>query len=272
MPEQVRRVRPPERPQYGAVPTRTRPRGGAGALGRLSLPEEVRWRWVILAVALLVLVAVVRQAFQIEEIKVGKGIEGEQIPNTVRGLIAQDFRQGSTLTLDTERLKGELLKEKPQLKSVEIQRSGLKTLTITGSLKRPALGWSSAGQNYLLDRSGTAIGALPSDASVPVVIDSSNLPVRPGDQVSSPRFIDFAAGVPEALAGIGIKTTSLRIQETTFDLWAQTDRGYRITLDTGRTLEEQVEDLKLVLASLRKQGKTPSEYIDLRVAGKAYYK
>ena len=62
------------------------------------------------------------------------------------------------------------------------------------------------------------------------------------------------------------------MKESTLDLYAKTDKGYVVIFDTSRPVGEGIGDLKVVLASLAAQKRTPAEYIDLRVSGKAYYK
>lgn len=270
MANRQRQVRPPYRPQYGTPSARQRAK--TPPRFAVELPSDIPWRVIAAVVVGLALVAGARQAVLITEIKVGKGIESEQIPNTVRAIMEEDWRQGSTLTLDADKLEGELLKAKPQLKSVEVGRDGLRSISITGTLKSPAVGWSSGGQSYLLDRDGTAIGPLLDRAGMPVVIDGSNLPVKVGQRVASPRFVSFARGVPEGFSRLGLTFKAMRVQETTYDLTAETARGYRVIYDTSRSLAQQNADLKVVLANLRSQGKTPVEYIDLRIAGKAYYR
>lgn len=270
MASRQRQVRPPYRAQYGVPSARPRPK--AAPRVSVEIPSNLPWRWIALAGGVVLALTALRQAVLISDIKVGQGIQTEQIPNTVRALMVEDWRQGSTLTLDTEKMEGELLAAKPQLKSVEVRRDGLRTITVNGTLKSPALGWSSGGQNFLLDRDGTAIGPLLDGNKVPVIFDGSNLPVKVGTRVASPRFVAFAAEVPGGLAAAGLGLKGLRVQETTYDLWAETAAGYRIIFDTNRDLSEQIEDLKLVQASLKAQGRVPAEYIDLRVGDKAYYR
>jgi hypothetical protein len=90
--------------------------------------------------------------------------------------------------------------------------------------------------------------------------------------VTTSRFVAFVGELVPALAANGIGATSLDVKETTLDLSVTTNKGYRLIFDTGRTVAEEMADLKAVLGLLATQKKTPAEYIDLRVSGKAYYK
>jgi cell division septal protein FtsQ len=136
------------------------------------------------------------------------------------------------------------------------------------------LGWNSGGVTYALDAGGKIIGLLSEVGSnVPVVTDSTNLPVKVGDTVAPARFVTFSTTLATNLPKeTGIAISSLRVTDTTSELYVVTNKGYQLKLDTTRGVEEQLADLKQVLATLSTQKKTPAEYIDLRIANKAYWK
>ena len=109
--------------------------------------------------------------------------------------------------------------------------------------------------------------------TLPVVEESTNLPVKIGDRVVPASFIGFCSGLIETLPKkSGLQITGMRVPDTTSELYVVTNRGYYLKFDTTRSSSEQVGDLKIVLDTLARQKKTPAEYIDLRIAGKAYYK
>jgi cell division septal protein FtsQ len=140
--------------------------------------------------------------------------------------------------------------------------------------RQPLLAWKSGVQVFALDVEGVAV-SYQSDVGLklPVVEDSTNLPVKIGDRVVPARFVSFATGVIATMPKkTGLQITGLRIPDTTSELYVVTSRKFFIKFDTTREVDEQVGDLKAVLDTLSKQNKTPAEYIDLRIAGKAYYK
>jgi hypothetical protein len=75
-----------------------------------------------------------------------------------------------------------------------------------------------------------------------------------------------------ALAADGVKVTGLTIKDTTLDLTVATNKGYSLIFDTSRSVAGEISDLKAVQALLVSQNKAPSQYIDLRIVGRAYYK
>lgn len=210
--------------------------------------------------------------FAITTITVKVPSRGGEIKAEVAKLLDTSWRQRNLITLDSGEVVSELQQIDPLIRSAELRRQWPHGVVVNVTLKQPSLGWSTGNQQYLLDRDGTAIGVLPPGSTLPVVVDGSNLPIKLGQRVASARFVSFAAAAVPAISSAGITVTGLSIQETTLDLTVTTNKGYRLVLDTGRTIEEEIVDLKAVLALLASKKGQPAEYIDLRIAGKAYYK
>jgi len=177
--------------------------------------------------------------------------------------------QDNLLTLSTGKLTSDLITLDPQLKAVEIHRLWPHGITVIVTEKQPALGWSTGNQNYLLDRDGTVIGTLPNGSNLPTVVDGSNLPVQKGQQVVTASFVTFCSELLADLPQTGIGVTGLRVQDTTFDLYVQTNKNYQLIFDTTRPAADEVADLERVEKTLA--GKVPAQYIDMRITGKAYY-
>lgn len=266
-----RRVRRVERPVLYGRPQPLR-RSGWRQPGRPQLGLLPR-RLIIMSVAGLVLVVALGQIFAIKQVRVEapNGRSGE-VEGEARKLLAHRWRQQNILTFDSEVLEEGLLQADPMIKTVEIRRQWPGSLKLVVTLKQPGLGWMTGDQTYLLDRDGSAIGILPPGSTLPVVVDGSNLPVKPGQHVTSSRFVGFMTELAPALSGLGLAPSRYEVKETTLDLYVMTNRNYRLIFDTSRPAGEQVADLQALLGFLAKQGKAPAEYMDLRITGKAYYK
>lgn len=254
---------------YGRAMPLKRPGRRGPRWPALSLVQR---RFVILAIGLVIGVWGLSKAFEITTITVKAPSRGEEIKVETQKLLSESKMQQNLLTFNEDALVSDLQQADPLLRSVEVHRKWFHTVEVHVVMKQPSLGWSTGNQKYLLDRDGTAIGVFPADSKLPIVNDGSNLPVEPGARVAPARFVAFAAGIVPALATEGIGVTSMDIKETTLDLSVGTNKGFRIVLDTGRSIEESIADLRSVRTLLASQKKTPAEYIDLRVAGKAYYK
>lgn len=195
----------------------------------------------------------------------------DQVKQKALTFIHADLTQSNLLTFHPAKLSHQLLTAMPQLEAVDVERRWPHSVALTITIKRPALGWSTGGQAYLLDDDGTVIGSLPAGSKLPVVVDSSNLPVQGGQQVVTASFIDFCTTLITALPATGLKATQFTVQQTTYDLTVQTNQPYHLIFDTTRNVNDEVSDLKTIQAKLAQLHQTPNQYIDLRISGRAYY-
>ncbi|HUD10883.1 MAG TPA: cell division protein FtsQ/DivIB [Candidatus Saccharimonadia bacterium] len=262
-----------------------RVRSGREIYGRREpLRRPVRskiWRpkMTLLQRRLLILVVIVfgglygfSRLFAIQHIVVNSPTTRQTaIAGEVRKLIDGSVWQENIVTLDGGKLAADLQKTDPTINTVVVGRSLLHTVIITTTLRQPSLGWSTGDQQYLLDLDGTAIGPFPAGSSLPMVTDGSNLPVSVGQQVAPQQFVAFVVDLVPALKADGYNVTGLNISDTTFDLTVSTNKGYQLIFDTTRAVGDEISDLKSVQALLVQQHKTPSKYVDLRIAGKAYW-
>jgi cell division septal protein FtsQ len=257
--------------------------GGRGVYGRTVPLQPPRkrlnrpkvgpggWRFGFLVMAGAGIIWLLGQVFAVRTITVRAPSGGERIERELEELVSDNYWYSNVLTVDPEGLELKLQQADPLIKTAGITRKWPGELVVQVALKQPSLGWSSGNQAYLLDRDGTAIGVLPQGSALPVITDGSNLPVKIGDRVVSARFVAFVEALVPALAAEKLPVNGLSVAETTFDLMVQT-KGYRLIFDTNRPVEEGMHDLRAVLRTLATQKKSPGEYIDLRIAGKAYYK
>ncbi len=264
-----RHVRSSGRQVYGRAAPLRRPRRSTSIRPKLN---QLQQRLLLLAAGVIVVAYGLSRMFAINVITVNSSGHAAEIKTETAKLLSDSWKQQNLITINTADLASKLQQADPLLRSVDVRRRWFHSVIVTTTLKQPSLGWSTGDQKYLLDRDGTAIGVLSVGSKLPVVVDGSNLPVTIGQQVTTARFTDFATGVVSALARAGIGVTGLSIKDTTYDLTVSTNKGYALIFDTGRGVDEEIGDLKSVLALLVSQKKTPAQYIDLRIAGKAYYK
>ncbi len=177
------------------------------------------------------------------------------------------------LTISSSRLQSSVVAEIPEIKELIVSRKWPHGLKVQVVEREPSLAWKSGGVLYLLDADGTVIQPITDKLGrLPVVVDTTNLPVRVGNRVVGSGFVSFALGVVKGINGLSLPLDQLSITDSTSELTAQLKTSYAIKFDTTRPVAPQIGDLRKVLAELSKEGKKPAEYIDLRVDGKAYYK
>ena len=215
------------------------------------------------------------QVFAVSKIDV-KGtttLSSEQVVKLVNQSFGHHAFSSNLLTLSLAKLPEELPRNSERIQSASVKRAWPNRIIVTVTERTAALGWKSGSQTYALDSSGKVIGLLGEIGSqAPVVEDTTNLPIHVGDIVAPARFVTFCTQLVAKLPGVGITATSMRIADTTSEVYVVTNKNYQLKFDTTRGVEEGLADLKGVLATLSAQKKTPAEYIDLRIPNKAYWK
>lgn len=263
-----RRVRSAGRQVYGRPAPLVTPRRTQIRPPRFSLLQR---RLVILAVLVVVLAIGISHLFATSRVEVTGPPGAAELQPVVQKIIDGSWRMGNLLTFDSGGLESKLQQQNAAVRSVSVLRKLPHTVVVEVALKQPSLGWSTGDQKYLLDRDGTVIGPF-GNSTLPVVVDGSNLPVQSGQQVVSAHFVAFVGDLMPALAVDKVTVTGLNIKDTTLDLTVATNKGYNLIFDTSRAADDEVADLKAVQTLLKQQNKTPASYIDLRIAGKAYWK
>ena len=237
-------------------------------------PEFKTWQWrlILAGIVGLIIWGWLAHAFAVTVITVEPSVRQADVGSALRQAMGGHPGQGNLLTLNTGRLTRDLLKLDPSLSQATLTRKWPHGLNVAVSEKVATIGWQSAGQIYILDRDGVIIGPATGGGHLLVVQDDSNLPVTVGRRVATAGFVTFCQQLSEQIPNTGLQLTKLEIHDTTFDLYAATNKGYQLILDTQRPAGEEIADLQSTLRALNQQRKTPGSYIDLRIAGRAYYK
>ncbi len=234
-------------------------------------------RWSLAAFVTLLVCIGWSQLFSIRRIviKGNKSIETAQLESATRSELQKSLWSGNITTVDTDQLAKQLQEHLLLIKSVEVGRLWPNGLELRVTERIPSLIWKSANKSYQLDIDGTVIAEVAGEGSkLPVVLDGTNLPVKVGERVVGARFVEFCTGLVQAMVGqTGLGITGMRIPDTTTEVYVTTSKGYVVKFDTTRSVQDALASLNRVLAELARLKKPPpSEYIDLRIAGKAYYK
>ncbi|HSX48617.1 MAG TPA: FtsQ-type POTRA domain-containing protein [Candidatus Nanoarchaeia archaeon] len=222
-----------------------------------------------------IVVLVVWGFFGIKNITVtgNKQLSKSEIIKTAQASTSHRPWRNNLLTLDEAALRKDLLASNYRFKSVSFVRHLPKSLEIKVAERQPSLNWQTGGQTYTLDVDGSLIGPAEPGSPLPTVLDSANLPVKAGDKVVPAKFVKFCTDIVEQMPKrTGVAVASLRVPDTTSEVYVTTNKGYLIKFDTTREASEQIDDLVNVLATLSRIKKTPAEYIDLRVENRAYYR
>lgn len=183
------------------------------------------------------------------------------------------------LTVDTHGIATNLRKQFPELAVVSV------SLPIVGNRPEvyiqpatPKMILATQGGMYLLDSAGRALITTNQitdleKLQVPVVTDQSDLPVKVGEAVLPQDTVAFISEVTGQLQAKQVVITSLTLPAGTNELHTRIDGvGYSIKFNMYGQAKEQVGAYLAVKEYLESQGKAPSEYVDVRVENKVYYK
>lgn len=214
--------------------------------------------------------------FDIHHIKVvgAKTVPAQSVSDSLNKILDSSLFGRNTILLSTDKLSKQLMDQDKQLGQVKIGRDFINGLVVTITEETPSLGWQSGSSVFVLSSDGRAIAlADKADGTMPIVVDSANIPVKIGQKVVPIEFINFVQIIVKGLHAQKIDFLQLSVPpESIGELYVQTKTGYKIKFDTSRDGAGQLSDLKAVLSSLSTQKKLPTEYIDLRIEGRAFYK
>ncbi len=185
------------------------------------------------------------------------------------------------VTVNTGAASTDLQKRYPELASVTI------ALPLIGHrpvyylrANAPAFVLQSVNGTYVLDASGKALLEKDATAStvsgnLPVIVDQTGLHVQLGDQAISSENTQFIRTVVATLASQQLKVTSLVLPTgAAQELDVQIDgKPYvvKFNMHDSKTARQQAGTYLATAKDLAGDNITPSQYIDVRVLGRAYY-
>lgn len=262
------------RPAFTSRPSRTRK-----PKKRLKLPSaalsSASIKLAIISTLVLTALVVFAQATRLQSIKITgvTSLDADHLQRLAEEGANKQWLGRSAILLNTGNLEQFLVDAEPGIKEAEVSRQGLNSIKVNVSERQPKLNWKSGSIIYLLDIDGTVIGESKGPYTrLPTVSDSTNLPVEVGKRVAPSSFVNFCSEMYRRLPEVGIKPIEMIVPETTSEINIKTDKGYRVKMDTTRSVEGELASLKAVQAELTRQRRTPAEYIDLRIENKAYFK
>lgn len=239
--------------------------------------QLIRPAVIIFALALMVYAVVASSLFRINKIQVEGAVtvSSDSVQNQAHNVITSSPLTQNIIFVSTGKIADELKKQNYQIAEADVRRSGLNSIIIKITEQKPSILWSSGNTLSIIGANGHAYDGEITDLmkqKLVTVVDTTNLPVKKGEKVVSQEFVDFVNALHEQLPNKGIAVTQYQIGDTTTELVVKTQQGYFIRFDTTRSVEQQLQDLSAVLGQMKKTGKKPTEYIDLRINGKVFYK
>ncbi len=187
------------------------------------------------------------------------------------------------LTVNATDIAARLERQFPELQEVVV------LLPIIGSTPvllvrpaQPALVLAATNGTYVVDENGRALaeataGTNLSRLKIPTVTDQSSLEVRLGQQVLPRSATAFISSVTKQLSAQTFKVQSMTLPAAAGELDVYvTDMPYfiKFNLQQGgaEAAAKQAGRFVAVIKQMEKEGSRPSQYVDVRLDGRAYYK
>jgi hypothetical protein len=197
-------------------------------------------------------------------------------------LFAGSIWNRNKITVNTARIDQKMLDQFPELSSVSVTLPLLsKRPVVYVQTTQPALILATKDGSYIVDTAGKALlraGSLPSGShlALPIVTDQSGLKININHQVLSSDNVNFIQIVAAQLAARHFSASSMELPVGTSELDVHLNgQPYvvKFNLQSGAgDARQQAGTFLATQAKLQSQNITPSQYIDVRVDGRAYYK
>ncbi len=142
-------------------------------------------------------------------------------------------------------------------------------LTLHVEPRRTALLWQSGDTTYLVDDLGVAVSVADTEDDLPLVVDVASLPVSEGEQIAPATFVTFVEKLHQQTT---INIDTMRVVDTTSELILTLEEGYDARMATDQDVQLQIENITRLQRVADEENETISEYVDVRLPHKGYYR
>ena len=189
----------------------------------------------------------------------------------------KSLRNRSKLTLDRDGISSALKRQFPEISSVELKIPLISQVpTFKLNIAAPTFNLSSANNLYVVGANGVVVaasGQLPNLSKLPTVIDQSGFTPSPGQQVLSTEAIAFINTILAQCqqASVNVQSLTLPAAPQALELRAS-GSSYFVKFDLGGDAMLQAGQYLAAKHKFDSENTQPSQYLDVRVTGKIYYK
>jgi hypothetical protein len=192
-------------------------------------------------------------------------------------LLAGSLWNRNKVTIDTGKFDRQMTQQFPELSSVSVALPLLAHRPVVYlQPAQPALVMSGDNGSFVIDNRGKALLAAngsPSESKLPQVVDQSGLQVQLNHQVLSAANVSFIQTVVAQLAAKQLTVSSMVLPAATTELDVHiAGQSYFVKFNLhDNSPRQQAGTFLAAIANLQKNHATPSQYVDVRVPGRAYY-
>ena len=193
------------------------------------------------------------------------------------------LKNRNKLTFDKKGLTTELKQQFPEISNVTVELPLFGQVpSIRLSIAKPSLvlkgaeGTIGAAERLIVDAKGTLIGSqqnFPSVKDLPLITDETGFVANIGQPILSLSDVSFILNVLAQAEKAKVPIASLTLPKLAQELDLRTsDRNYFVKLYLGGDALLQAGQFLAARAQFDKQNSQPSQYLDVRVPGKIYFK
>ncbi len=191
--------------------------------------------------------------------------------------ISSAIKDRNKITFDESSLVLAMQKQFPEISGAWVQMPffGQKP-TVHITVATPAFLYSAGNVSYILNTEGIVVGtqaSLPTIKGLPIIIDQSNIPVKNGSKVISSDSVDFINQIMAQAKKAKINISNIVLPAVAQEIQLRTtDKSYYVKFYFGNDVLTQTGQWLAARHEFDSKGITPTEYLDVRVPGKVFYK
>lgn len=203
----------------------------------------------------------------------------EYYSDAAKEVIGDKLAYKTKFTINSNEVETKLLEKFPEVRSAVLRLPVLgRKPTLVLDIRPPSALLSTNSRTFIIDDNGRAISDLKGIDSkfvkdLPVIVDQSGLDIKIGDPVVTTDTIYFIKNLKLQLDEKNIKVNQyvLPASVSQVDLYIE-GLKYRVKTDAVGDPRMQIGSFLATKQDLESKGEAPSEYIDVRVEEKAFYK
>ncbi len=240
---------------------------------------------ILLIVAVVSLISFLIVSPSVKVVNLGQdistgGVHSQQeYANYANTLVKSSILNSNKITINTTAINQSLIKKYPELASANVSLSLFaRRPTLYIDTSNQALVLLSPNGTYLINERGKAVALVENPqaaagADLAIVNDLSGIPTGINKQVLSSKYVHFIETVYKQLKAKGYNPSVMTLPANSSELDVTLEgQPYMVKFNLrSNTAREQVGTFLATISKLKSQSITPSQYVDVRVDGRAYY-
>lgn len=183
--------------------------------------------------------------------------------------------------LDESALEDSLKQKHPEVQSINIESNLLNSkLTVQLQLRKPAFVLQTGENSLFIDDDGVLFGVNHyrniDTNKLPMVEDYGSGVAKAGDKIVTRSVAEAVAKLYKELPdlyGGQTQVSKLSLPRSAREVYVGlSNKPYIVKFIADRPIDDQIGELRALLAHLTNSNQQPNDHIDVRIAGKAFYK